>query len=415
MERARLDRRRARRLAVARAGLLSPEKTGLRRRGKGSGRRARRAAYDVLRRFGYLQLDTVSVAGARSHALVLLSRIEGFDPSLAEELLQPDEPVFEYWGHEASWLPMELYPAMGWRREEFRVHPWWGPLLDEHPRLADEILRRVGDEGPVATRKLTSADDRAAAWWGHGETKKVLAALWSSGDLMISERRSFERVYDLPERILPEDPPPDLPRDEAIRTLLLRALAGHGWAERRTLAETFRLKKMWQEIDDALAALEEEGRALPCDLVEDDGTRREGWIRPEDLELADELHRARPRRDRGVLLSPFDPLLWDRDRVERLFGFEQVLEIYKPADERRWGYYCLPILAGEHLVGRVDLKAHSADGRLEVRALHYERLREHQGPTAEDRRAARSALERLAGSLGLACPALEDDPGLRRS
>lgn len=411
-----LDTRAVRRLAVARAGLLSPEKTGLTRRAAGSGLRARKGAWDVLRRFGYLQLDSVSVVGARTHGLVLLSRLDGFDPEVAEELLRPGDPVFEYWGHEASWLPLELYPAFGWRRRRYKVHPWWGPLLEDHPKLADEVLRRVEEEGPLRTQEVkqhlgggAGTSDRGG-WWGHGKVKKVLSALWSSGDLAVSRRRAFHRTYDLAERVIPEAARRhELSFEESLETLLRKALDGHGWATRSTLAATWRLQKMWDDVDAALERLRERGEIVPCRHLRETGDAEDGWIRPRDLELAAELERARPRRDVGVLLSPFDPLLWDRDRVARLFGFEQVLEIYKPADQRRWGYYCLPVLAGEHLVGRVDLKAHRREGRLEVRALHFE----GDEPAAADREAARRGLERLAGQLGLELWA-EDLPALRR-
>ncbi|MDA8020623.1 MAG: winged helix DNA-binding domain-containing protein [Thermoanaerobaculia bacterium] len=399
----RLDTRTVRRLAVARAGLLTPERTGLTRRASGSGLRARRGAWDVLCRFGYLQLDSVSVVGARTHGLVLLSRLDGFDPRVAEKLLRPGDPVFEFWGHEASWLPMELYPAFGFRRREYKVHPWWGPLLDEHPLLADEVLQCIETEGPLRTQELQQrlgADDARGDWWGFGRLKKVLSALWSSGELVVSERRSFHRTYDLAERVIPEE----VRRQESsyldsLETLLLRALDGHGWATRSTLAATWRFQKMWDDVDAALARLQERGEIVPCRLVRPTG-EIDGWIRPRDLHLAESLRRSRPRRAAGILLSPFDPLLWDRDRVEQLFDFEQILEIYKPAAQRRWGYYCLPILAGEHLIGRVDLKAHrdkKGGGRLQVRALHFER----DEPTAADREAARAALERLAGQLCL--------------
>lgn len=415
----RLDTRTVRRLAVARAGLLTPEKTGLTRRASGSGVRARQGAWDVLHRFGYLQLDSVSVVGARTHGLVLLSRLDGFQPEVAEALLRPGDPVFEYWGHEACWLPMGLYPAFGWRRRKFQVHPWWGPLLDEHPELADQVLRRVEAEGPLRTQELKrhlGGDDRGG-WWGHGRLKKVLSALWSSGDLAVSERRSFHRTYDLAERVIPDTARrKDLGYEESLEVLLIKALDGHGWATRSTLAATWRFRKMWDDVDAALERLRERGEIVPAVFVHKGGSEGSGettgWIRTRDLELADELRRARPRRDTGVLLSPFDPLLWDRDRVMQFFGFEQVLEIYTPAEKRRWGYYCLPILAGEHLVGRVDLKAHrqkKGGGRLEVRALHFERDR----PTTADREAARTGLERLAGQLGLELSA-EDGAALFR-
>ena len=142
-----LDLTQARRLALARAGLLKPEWTGMPRRATGLTRRARRAAHYVIARFGYLQLDTVAVAGARSHAIVLLSRLEGFDPALAEALLQPGEPLFEYWGHEACWLPIDLYPVFAFRRQDFQEHPWWGDLIGQHPRMAADLTRRIREAG----------------------------------------------------------------------------------------------------------------------------------------------------------------------------------------------------------------------------------------------------------------------------
>ncbi|MCK5207537.1 MAG: winged helix DNA-binding domain-containing protein, partial [Cyclobacteriaceae bacterium] len=129
----------ARRLALARAGLLKPEWTGLPKRASGRTLRATKAAHQIIRRFGYLQLDTVSIAGARSHAIVLLSRLDGFNHELAEELLRPNEPLFEYWGHEASWMPIELYPVFEFRRKAFRCHPWWGDLIGQHPKIANNL------------------------------------------------------------------------------------------------------------------------------------------------------------------------------------------------------------------------------------------------------------------------------------
>ena len=228
----------------------------------------------------------------------------------------------------------------------------------------------------------------------------MLAALWSSGELAVRERRNFLRVYDLAERVIPQaHRGVVVPRDEALRTLLLRALDGHGWAETGTLAATWRLRNMREELARALGTLEEDGSIVRCDLL--DGARRvHGWIRPADLELAARLRTVRPRADRGVLLSPFDPALWDRRRVQRLFAFDQVLEVFKPAPQRRYGYYCLPVLAGDRLVARADLKADRKAGKLRVIALHYER-RERGRPVAADAEAARIALARYADALGL--------------
>ncbi|PWB70125.1 MAG: hypothetical protein C3F15_14220, partial [Holophagae bacterium] len=231
--------------------------------------------------------------------------------------------------------------------------------------------------------------------------KKVATALWSSGELAIRERRNFQRSYDLAERVIPERlRSAAVPRDEAIEALLLRALEGHGWATTATLAQTWRLDRRRHGPASALERLGDSGRIVPCRLVGDDRRETAGWIRPADLELASRLERLRPRRDRGVLLSPFDPLLFDRDRVERLFGFHQVLEIFKPAPKRTFGYYCLPVLAGDRLVARFDLKADRRAGRLRVLSRHLE-------PTSgareerEQAEAARTALSRYGAALRL--------------
>jgi uncharacterized protein YcaQ len=155
---------------------------------------------------------------------------------------------------------------------------------------------------------------------------------------------------------------------------------------------------MRQEIAQSFARLQDRGLVQPCALVDDAGTRRPGWIRAQDLELATRLERIRPRSDVGVLLSPFDPVLWDRQRVQQLFGFHQVLEIFKPAVQRMYGYFCLSVLAGEHLVGRCDLKADRKNGRLHILSLHHE---DGRGRSIASRAACRSAIDRFAEALRL--------------
>jgi uncharacterized protein YcaQ len=389
----------ARRLSLARAGLLKPAWTGMPSRAGKRGRAARGAALAIIGRFGYLQLDTVSVTGARSHAIVLLSRLDGLDPSLGEELLAPGEPLFEYWGHEASWIPLELYPAFNFRRQEMRLHPWWGDVIGEHPELVERIMQRIEDEGPL--RSLDMEGKSGNGWWQLKAAKKVATALWSCGRLAIRERRSFQRSYDLTERVIPKElreSPMSL--DASLRTLILRALAGHGWATTGTIAATWRLRNRRREITKALDDLVDAGEIVSCQVRGEDRSLSKGWLRPVDLELADRLRRIRPRRDCGVLLSPFDPVLWDRGRVARLFGFDQILEIFKPAPQRVYGYYCMPVLAGDRLVARVDLKCERKSGRLIVLSRHYE-TQPGSSSLVNDREATRTAVERYADSLGL--------------
>ena len=398
-----LSVRHARRLALARGGLLKPELTGLPTRAAGRGRRARSRCHNVVERFGYLQLDSVSVAGARTHAIVLASRLENLEASLAEDLLAPGQPLFEYWGHEACWMPMSMYPVFGFRRREYRVHPWWGDLLGEHPRMVAAIMRRVEQEGAIRSVDLEGA--AGPGWWDMKLSKRIAEALWSAGELAIASRRHFHRSFDLPERVIPEDARQRVVSDEdAYDALMMKALEGHGWATTGTLAATWRLVNCRERVEASLERLAEDRRIVSCKLT---GARREqsGWLRSEDLALAATLDSARPRRDRGVLLSPFDPLLWDRERVKLLFGFEQVLEIYKPAEQRRFGYYCLPVLAGDRLIARVDLKAERKAGRLHVQACHFESDGVGGGAKPRERQAVRHALARYASSVGLAVDA----------
>jgi uncharacterized protein YcaQ len=382
-----IDLSAARRLALLRAGLA------------GNGVRAaahRDAAHGEIERFGYLQLDTVSVAGARSHALVLLARIDGLDPKLAADLLVPGAPLFEYWGHEACWMPLDLWPVFEFRRTAHREGTRWAAFRRENRKVVDEVMRRARDG---AFRSSELEGKRGAGWWDWKPAKLAAESLWRTGDLAIRDRRGFQRTYDLAERVIPERVRArHVDVHEAYRTLILLAFAGHGWAETRTIADTFRLRRSRPEFVAAMRSLADERAIVACSLQSGDGALA-GWIRREDLELAARLDRTPPSADRSVLLTPFDPLLWDRARVRLLFGFEQVLEIYKPAATRRFGYFCLPVLAGERLVARVDVKARRKDGVVDVLACHFEA--KGRVPVG-DRDAARRAIARHAASLGLA-------------
>lgn len=398
-----ISTRAARRLSLLQAGLLKPQWIDF-PHGSGRGERAaRRAAHRVIDHFGYLQLDTVSVAGARSHTIVLLSRLSGFPVELGEDLLQPGEPLFEYWGHEVSWLPLSLFPLFGWRRRLFRHHPWWGDVIGKHPVLAREILERVRRDGPIKMSDLEG--ESGLGWWRHKPAKNVAVALWSAGDLTVRERRGFQRTFDLPERVLPAEllARPEPPMEEALKELLLVSLRGHGWAETPTLAQTFRLRRLKNEVRRAVAELADEGRIVACRLEADrHGERpRNGWIRPADLEMAARLDAARPTRERGVLLSPFDPILWDRARVLRLFGFDYTIEIFVPPGKRRWGYYCLPVLVGEEFVARVDLKADRRTGKLHVVSRHLEADRPGGVMRAAKAAAVTDAVRNYAEAVGL--------------
>jgi hypothetical protein len=186
--------------------------------------------------------------------------------------------------------------------------------------------------------------------------------------------------------------------------LLLKALDGHGWATTGTLAATWRLRNRKKELTAALSRLVDQGQVVACGLENPGGRATPGWIRPTDRELAARLQGVRPRGDRGVLLSPFDPVLWDRERVRRLFDFEQVLEIFKRAPQRTFGYYCMPVLAGERFVARFDFKADRKKGVLHVLSCRFEGTNTARPATAQDAEAARSALARYADALDLKSP-----------
>jgi uncharacterized protein YcaQ len=291
---------------------------------------------------------------------------------------------------------MEDWPLFAFRRKELQDRPRWGRFVREHRQQANALLRRIEDEGPL--RSVDFESERHSHAWNVKITTVVASALWGTGELAIRERRGFQRVYDLTERVIPEDfRAHPTAAGKALPLLILKALEGHGWASRGTIAETWRLKNKGREVQGALSRLEESGMIVACELQDKDGGRIPGWIRGEDLDLAARLDRIRPRHDRGVLLSPFDPVLWDRNRVAALFDFDQVLEIYKPAKDRVYGYYCLPVLAGDRLVARVDLKCDRKVGRVEVLSSRFEDER----PTNAHREAVRSAVERHRRLLGM--------------
>jgi hypothetical protein len=272
--------------------------------------------------------------------------------------------------------------------------------VGKHPDVAEGLLQRIRDEGPI--RSVDMEGEGGRGWWDLKLAKKVATALWSSGELAVRERRNFQRSFDLADRVIPDDVrAASLTYEESLDGLLLRALDGHGWATTGTLARTWRLRNRAKDLAASLHRLREAGQVIAAALAGDDGKRTAGWVRPEHLELLPRLAAARPRRDQGVLLSPFDPVLWERDRVARLFGFDQVLEIFKPAPQRKYGYYCLPVLAADRLVARFDLKADRAAGKLQVLSIRFEGTRTRRPAVPEDGEAAVVALRRYADAVEL--------------
>lgn len=344
----------------------------------------------TTRAVGLLQLDSVNVL-VRSHYLPVFSRLGPYARDLLDHAAWSSRRrLFEYWGHAASLIPVELQPLFRWRMERAkRGEGSWSSLARfgrEHAAFCKRVLAEVRDRGPLGISELAAGGARKAGWWEWSEGKLALEWLFWTGQVSTHGRRHFERVYDLTERVLPraviEAPTPE--PAEAQRELLRNAIAALGVATERDLADYFRLPAADARV--RIAELVEAG-----DLV---AAAVEGWDRPAFLDP-----RARvPRRvEARALLSPFDSLVWERSRTERLFGFRYRLEIYTPSHRRVHGYYVLPFLLGERLVARVDLKADRAHSALRV-------VRAQCEPWADEVFVAgplRDEIRILAGWLGL--------------
>ncbi len=342
-------------------------------------------------RTGLLQIDSVNVL-SRAHYLPLFSRLGGYDRALLERASwgpKRHRQFFEYWAHEASLLPLDLHPLLRWRmaRAE-RGEIGYSALRRfaiERRGEADAVLARIAAEGPLTAADFENGASRSG-WWEWSEVKHALEWLFWSGRITTATRRgSFARVYDLPERVLPPDvlamATPTV--SEAQRRLIERSARALGIATAADLRDYYRLKP--EEADHAIADLEAERVLVP---VRVDGWSQKAWLHREA---------SPPRRVRGAaLLAPFDPLIWERSRTERLFGFRYRIEIYVPQERRVHGYYVLPFLMDEALVARVDLKADRRAGVLLAPRITLE-------PGAPDDTLPRLhvELERMATWLGL--------------
>ncbi len=319
----------------------------------------------VLDRLALHQIDSVNVL-ARAHYLPAFSRLGAYDRTLFDRAAwgpRRERRVFEYWAHEASLLPMDLFPLLRWRMERadrgMAGYKGLRSFAGERRSEAMALLDRIRAEGPMAASDFESS---RTGWWEWSESKRILEWLFHAGHITTAtRRRSFERVYDLTERVIPAAVMalPPVPEAEAHRALILRSAKALGIATAGELRDYFRLGP--EETRTAIAELVEDDALLPVAV--------DGWpvtyIHPEAR---------KPRRvDAAALLAPFDPIVWERARAERLFGFRYRIEIYVPAERRQHGYYVLPFLFGERLVARVDLKADRQARVLRVHAIHHER------------------------------------------
>ena len=353
--------------------------------GFGAGARTLRSALD---RIALIQLDSVNVL-VRAHYLPAFSRLGPYRTDLLDRAAhRAPRRLFEYWGHEASLIRVDLQPALRWRMARAADDAWRGVrrVQRDQPQLVARVLDAVRERGPVAASELAEKRPRRSGpWWEWSDVKRACEWLFWSGQVTSARRRGFERLYDVPERVLPAAvlaaPTPAV--DEAQRELVRVAARALGVAAERDLRDYFRLPAA--DARARVAELVEAGELLPVTV--------EGW---REAAYAPPGVRVPRRIDAGALIGPFDSLLWERSRVERLFGFRFRLEVYVPAPRRVHGYYVLPFLLGDRLVARVDLKAGRQAGALLVRAAHAE-------PDAPPGTAAalRDELDRMAAWLGL--------------
>lgn len=335
----------------------------------------------LIGRLGLLQIDSVNVL-ARAHTVPLFSRLGPFDPELLARAAygRRGRRFFEYWGHEASLIRFDLQPALRWRMARAaRGEGIYGGLARfarEKSSFVESVYREVEARGASTARELGGVEGgRAGAggWWGWSEVKHALEYLFWAGRITTATRRGgFERVYDLPERVLPRAvlDAPTPPEADAQRRLMAVAAGALGIATEFDLRDYFRLDPT--DARARIPELVEDGAVVPV--------RVKGW---NHLAYAAPATSAPRRIAARALVSPFDPLLWERGRTERLFGIRYRLEIYTPAHKREHGYYVLPFLLGDRIGARVDLKADRASGRLVIKAAHGEGLR-RPAETAHD-------------------------------
>lgn len=339
----------------------------------------------LFRDVSLVQIDSVNVA-VRAHYMPLFTRFGPYPFDLMDAFAYRRRGAFEYWGHEASFIPVDDYPLFRHRMHALRPGRRVRNLTDEHPEYLEQVFEEIAEYGPLSVSDLADPGKRTGPWWGYGKGKIALEWLFATGRVAIADRLNFTRRYDLPERVFPAGilDQPLLPREAAQRQLLVRSARSLGVGTAEDLADYYRIRM--PEARPLIAGLVEVGDLIEVDV--------EGWGKPGLMVPGTKV----PRRlgARG-LISPFDSLIWYRDRTERLFGFHYRIEIYVPAPDRKFGYYVYPFLLDDELVGRVDLKADRTEGRLLVKASFAEAGRGDTHLASE----LAAELHLMAGWLGL--------------
>ncbi|MGO4445896.1 winged helix-turn-helix domain-containing protein [Mycobacterium sp. 2YAF39] len=350
----RLTTAQARRIAVAAQGFTEAPP---------SGAVTRAHLRRLVSRIQVLQLDSVSVA-VRAHYAPVFSRLGPYDRDVLDRAAwshtaRSPRLLVEYWAHEAALMAVDDWPLLRWRMREYADGRWGKEIVKKNRRLADDVVAAIAELGPSTAGQIeahlgSEQRGRKGPWWDRSDTKWVTEALWSSGVLTTATRIGFARHYDLTERVLPpEVVARQVDDDEAVRELSLRAAGALGIGTEADIRDYFRLSP--KQSKPAVAKLVADGVLETVDV--------DGWAAPAYMPAGQKI----PRRDRGTaLLCPFDPLIFFRPRMERVFQFHYRIEIYTPAPKRRFGYYVWPFLLDGRLVGRVDLKADRAQGALNV-------------------------------------------------
>jgi hypothetical protein len=344
----------ARRIALAAQGFTDPQPSG-----RVDLRHIRRA----LGRVGVLQIDSVNVL-VRSHELPLFSRLGPYPRQSLTDLAERRRELFEYWGHMASFVPVRFHPLLRWRMKRAEQHAWRhvSALQRDHPGYVEAVLAEVAAHGPIPASALSEPGEKSGPWWGWANGKAALEWLFFTGEVASAGRgRNFERFYDLSERVIPGSvlalPTPSV--EDAHRSLLLESARWLGIGTAGDIADYFRIKVT--EARPRLNELVEAGELLPVHV--------EGWKQPAYLHPSARV----PRHVRArALLSPFDSLVWNRERTQRIFGMRYRIEVYTPAAQRVHGYYVLPFLLDDELVARVDLKADRKHSTLRMPGAHLE-------------------------------------------
>lgn len=365
---------------------------------------------DLVRRIGFVQVDSIATV-ERAHHMILWSRDPSYRPETLKTALEQDRHLWEHWTHDAAILPMETYPYWKHRfaRDAERLHGSWQRWFrDGYEAQFDRILNHIAAHGPVTSADVGKDEPRGSGgWWDWHPSKTALEWLWRTGQLAITRREGFHKVYDLTERVIPAP----------ILRAEMSARAKADWACTSALdhlgfGTPAEIAAFWDALPrDAVRAWAQDalarGEIVEIAVEGADGTQRPALARPDVLARAED---ASPPPSRLRVLSPFDPALRDRARAEFLFGFHYRIEVFVPEPKRRWGYYVFPVLEGDRLVGRLDAKAHRSEGTLRVRAFWPE-----AGVALTQARTAKlmAELDRLARFAG--CDRVDLLPDWQRS